>query len=130
VALSAVRGEYALAEVAEQFGLHPNPTQDLKMRLLRRAEEVFGGSAEQAKHNEQALEKRHAEVRQVGTLMPCPPNDPKPGVRVQTIGGLLDNELAMLVTKSAMAMMRVFYCDPAVCDGLSGFLIHAANRTR
>jgi len=43
-ALAAVRGEKALAELAEQFGVHPQQVTDWKKPLLERAEEVSDGA--------------------------------------------------------------------------------------
>ena len=53
VALAAVKGERTLAELAEQFDVHPNQIQDWKKRLVDGAEDVFGGNAVEAQHNEQ-----------------------------------------------------------------------------
>ena len=60
-----MRGEHTLAELAEQFDVHPNQIQDWKKRLVDGAEEVFGSQAEKAKHNEQAVEKLHAKIGQL-----------------------------------------------------------------
>jgi transposase len=43
VALAAVRGDKTLAELAEQFDLHPNQIAEWRARLLERAASVFGG---------------------------------------------------------------------------------------
>ena len=44
VALAAVKGEKTLAELAEQFHVHPTQITDWKQQLLTRAADVFGGT--------------------------------------------------------------------------------------
>ena len=65
VALAAVKGEHTLAELAEQFDVHPNQIQNWKRRLVEGAEDVFGANAEQVRHNEQEVEKLHAKIGQL-----------------------------------------------------------------
>ena len=65
VALAAVKGEHTLAELAEQFDVHPNQIQDWKRRLIEGAEDVFGGHADKARHNEREIEKLHAKIGQL-----------------------------------------------------------------
>jgi transposase len=45
VALSAVKGEKTLAELAEQFDVHPNQITTWRAQLLDGAAGVFGGEA-------------------------------------------------------------------------------------
>ena len=66
VALSALKGDKTLSELASQFDIHPNQITDWKTQLLERASEVFGGDlkpetspdlkAFHAKIGQQALE--------------------------------------------------------------------------
>ena len=65
VALAAVRGERTLAELAEQFDVHPNQIQDWKRRLVDSAEDVFGGNAVEAQNSEREIEKLHTKVGQL-----------------------------------------------------------------
>ena len=65
VALAAVKGERTRAELAEQFDVHPNQSQDWKKRLVEGAEDVFGVNAVEAQHNEKGVEKRHAKIGQL-----------------------------------------------------------------
>ncbi|MCU7906212.1 MAG: transposase, partial [Candidatus Thiodiazotropha sp. (ex Epidulcina cf. delphinae)] len=42
VALAAVKNDRTLAELAEQFDVHPNQIQDWRKRLLNDADQLFG----------------------------------------------------------------------------------------
>jgi transposase-like protein len=44
VALAAVKGDKTLAELAEQFRVHPTQITEWKRQLLARGAEVFGGT--------------------------------------------------------------------------------------
>ncbi len=45
VALAAIKGDKTLAELAEQFDVHPNQISEWKQQLIDSATTVFGGSA-------------------------------------------------------------------------------------
>ena len=64
VALAAVRGDRTLAELAEQYDVHPNQIQDWKKKLLSSAEDVFGESAGgvSSESKELEAEKLHAKI--------------------------------------------------------------------
>jgi len=62
VALAAVQGEKTLAELAEQFDVHPNQIQDWKTKLLTGAEGIFSNGAAEAQHGQREMEKLHAKI--------------------------------------------------------------------
>lgn len=65
VALAALKGERTLAELSEQYDVHPNQIQEWKKRLIEGAENVFGGNAVEAQQTERELEKLHAKIGQL-----------------------------------------------------------------
>ena len=44
VAVAAVKGDQTLAELAEQFRVHPTQITEWKQQLLARAADMFGGT--------------------------------------------------------------------------------------
>jgi transposase-like protein len=42
--MAAIKGERTLAELAQQFDVHPNPITEWKRQLQERAADVFGAS--------------------------------------------------------------------------------------
>ena len=65
VALAAVRGDRTLAELADQFDVHPNQIQDWKQKLVAKAETVFGADTTDATTHDQLQQKLHAKIGQL-----------------------------------------------------------------
>ena len=65
VALAAAKGDRTLAELAEQFDVHPNQIQEWKKKLVTSAEQVFGAGASEAAETEREVEKLHAKIGQL-----------------------------------------------------------------
>ena len=62
VAMAAVRGDKTLAELSQQYDVHPNQIQDWKKRLVFGAEELFENGTHKAEDNEQKVKELHAKI--------------------------------------------------------------------
>ena len=65
VALAAVKGDKTLAELAEQYEIHPNQINDWRRQLLDNAGTVFGSTHDQRKTDEGHLKDLHAKIGQL-----------------------------------------------------------------
>ena len=62
VALAAIKGDRTLAELAEQFDVHPNQITQWKAQLLDGAAGVFGKEKNEAAASSVALKSLHAKI--------------------------------------------------------------------
>ena len=69
VALAAVTGDKPLAELAEQFCVHPTPITEWKQQLLARAADVLGGTKPTA--DTPALKTLHVKSGQLALEHNC-----------------------------------------------------------
>jgi transposase len=63
VALAAIKGDKMVAELAEQFGVHPTQITDWKQQLLARVADGFGGS--KSSTDAPDLKTLHAKIGQL-----------------------------------------------------------------
>lgn len=62
VAMAALRGDKTLAELSQQYDVHPNQIVDWKKRLVSGAEELFENGAHRAEDSEQKVKELHAKI--------------------------------------------------------------------
>ena len=65
VALAALKGDRTLAELAEQFDVHPNQIQDWKARVSHQAEHLFENGRRGDKEPEKEVKELHAKIGQL-----------------------------------------------------------------
>ena len=65
VAVAAVRGEKTLAELAQQYDVHPNQIQDWRGRLVGSAERLFERGAGRDNDTEHQVKELHAKIGQL-----------------------------------------------------------------
>ena len=62
VAMAAVRGDKTLAELSQQYDVHPNQIQDWKKRLMSGAEELFENGTAKSDDTERKMKELHAKI--------------------------------------------------------------------
>ncbi|GAB5484465.1 MAG: IS3 family transposase [Parasphingorhabdus sp.] len=66
VALAALKGDQTLAQLAQQFEVHPNQIQTWKKQLGQHAEDVFASSrSKAADQSEEQVKELHAKIGQL-----------------------------------------------------------------
>ncbi len=63
--MAAIKGDRTLAELSEQFDVHPNQIQDWRKRLLDNADTVFGKGQLMREESDEKVRDLHAKIGQL-----------------------------------------------------------------
>jgi transposase len=69
VALAAIKGERTLAELAQQFDVHPNQITECKRQLQERAADVFGAAGPVSSEPPVDVKTLHAKIGQLSLTL-------------------------------------------------------------
>ena len=62
VALAAIKGDRTIAELSQQFSVHPNQISSWKKQLMENAESAFGGGSGNKALGEKQVKDLHAKI--------------------------------------------------------------------
>lgn len=62
VAVAAIRGDRTLAELAQQYDVHPNQIQDWKKRVMSGAEQLFETGSHGTEDGDQKIKELHEKI--------------------------------------------------------------------
>ncbi len=62
VAMAAIRGDRTLAELAQQYDIHPNQIQEWKKRVVSEAEQLFENGSHGAEDADQNIKALHEKI--------------------------------------------------------------------
>ena len=65
VALAALKGDKTLAELADEFEVHPNQINDWRRQMRDNAASVFGSTQDQKKADATQIKDLHAKIGQL-----------------------------------------------------------------
>lgn len=65
VALAAIKGDKTIAELSQQYNLHPTQINEWKRQLSDQADSVFGATEKQQKDHQTEIKDLYAKVGQL-----------------------------------------------------------------